>query len=80
MINRRFEIVKHIGKGRSEVFLCKDLDNNSMEVAVKFLAIDVEIEEILLFRIAAGNCKSEYKFNPVFIYHTIIICIVPSLF
>ena len=50
MINHRFEIVKHIGKGRSEVFLCKDLDNNSMEVAVKFLPIDVEIEEILLFR------------------------------
>lgn len=50
MINHRFEIVKHIGKGRSEVFLCKDLDNNRMEVAVKFLPIDVEIEEILLFR------------------------------
>jgi serine/threonine protein kinase len=50
MINQRFEILKHIGSGRSDVFLCKDLDNGSKEVAVKILPKDVDDEELLSFR------------------------------
>ncbi len=50
MINFRFEIVKQIGKGRSEVYLCKDLDFNGSEVAVKFLSPKAEREEIVAFR------------------------------
>ncbi len=50
MINQRFDIVKHIGKGRSDVFLCKDLDNSGKEVALKILPRDVDKEELILFR------------------------------
>jgi serine/threonine protein kinase len=50
MINYRFEILKQIGKGRSEVFLCKDIDLNGREVAVKFLPPNVNEEELKYFR------------------------------
>ena len=50
MINHRFEIISHIGKGRSEVFLCKDLETGGKEVAVKFLPRDVSDEELFSFR------------------------------
>jgi len=50
MINYRFEIIKQIGKGRSEVFLCKDMDLNGREVAVKFLPPNVNKEELQYFR------------------------------
>ncbi len=50
MINQRFDIVKHIGKGRSNVFLCKDLDSGSKEVAVKILPREVDKEELAFFR------------------------------
>ena len=50
MINLRFEIIKELGKGRSEVYLCKDLDFNNREVAIKFLPVDVSEEEIRSFR------------------------------
>jgi len=50
MINHRFEIIRQIGIGRSEVFLCKDFDNGSKEVAVKVLPRAVENEELLSFR------------------------------
>jgi len=50
MINCRFEILKQIGKGRSEVFLCKDVDLNGREVAVKFLPPNVSEEELKYFR------------------------------
>jgi serine/threonine protein kinase len=50
MINCRLEIVRQIGKGRSEVFLCKDTDLNGREVAVKFLPSDVSKEELKHFR------------------------------
>jgi len=50
MINCRFNILKQIGKGRSEVFLCKDIDLNGREVAVKFLPPNVNEEESKYFR------------------------------
>ncbi|MFC2094657.1 protein kinase [Bacteroidota bacterium] len=50
MINCRFEILKQIGKGRSEVFLCRDIDFYSREVAVKFLPPNVNEEELKYFR------------------------------
>jgi serine/threonine protein kinase len=50
MINCRFKILKQIGKGRSEVFLCKDIDFNGREVAVKFLPPNVNEEELKSFR------------------------------
>ena len=50
MINCRFELLKPIGKGRSEVFLCKDIDFNEREVAVKFLPPNVNEEEFKYFR------------------------------
>ena len=50
MINKRFEIVKEIGKGRSKVFLCKDYDFGHREVAVKFLPPNVDESEFSLFR------------------------------
>ena len=50
MINYRFEILKQIGKGRSEVFLCKDVDFGAAVVAVKFLPSDVSEEELRSFK------------------------------
>ncbi|MCH9028221.1 MAG: protein kinase [Bacteroidetes bacterium] len=50
MINYRFEILKQIGKGRSEVFLCKDVDFGAAVVAVKFLPPDVSEEELRSFK------------------------------
>lgn len=50
MINCRFELLKQIGKGRSEVFLCKDIDFYGREVAVKFLPPNVNEEELKYFR------------------------------
>lgn len=50
MINKRFEIIKEIGKGRSKVFLCKDYDFGNREVAVKFLPPNVDENELSLFR------------------------------
>ncbi|TDJ56875.1 MAG: serine/threonine protein kinase [Ignavibacteria bacterium] len=50
MINCRFEILKQIGKGRSEVFLCKDIDFDGREVAVKFLPPNANEEELKYFR------------------------------
>jgi serine/threonine-protein kinase len=50
MINCRFEILKQIGKGRSEVFLCKDINFNGREVAIKFLSPNVNEEELKYFR------------------------------
>jgi len=50
MINHRFEIIRQIGKGRSEVFLCKDFEISRKEVAVKFLPRDVDNNELSSFR------------------------------
>jgi serine/threonine protein kinase/tetratricopeptide (TPR) repeat protein len=50
LINFRFEIIKQIGKGRSEVYLCRDMDFNGKEVAVKFLSPDVNEDELKSFR------------------------------
>ena len=50
MINHRFEIIRQIGKGRSEVFLCKDFEISRKEVAVKFLPRNVDNNELLSFR------------------------------
>ncbi len=50
MINKRFEIIKEIGEGRSKVFLCKDYDSGNREVAVKFLSPNVDESELSLFR------------------------------
>lgn len=50
MINYRFEVLKQIGKGRSEVFLCKDVDFGAAVVAVKFLSPGVSEEELRSFK------------------------------
>ena len=47
MINKRYEIVKKIGQGRSVVYLCKDTDLMDAEIAIKVLssgASDIEKE------------------------------------
>ncbi|UCH65331.1 MAG: serine/threonine protein kinase, partial [Ignavibacterium sp.] len=75
MINQRFNIVKHIGKGRSDVFLCKDLDNSGKEVAVKFLPRGVDKEELMFFRneyfllqnLDHPNIIEEFEFGEVVI-------------
>jgi len=47
MINKRYEIVKKIGQGRSVVYLCKDTELMDAEIAIKVLssgASDIEKE------------------------------------
>ncbi len=37
MINERYLIKKKLGEGRSKVFLCNDIENNSEDIAIKIL-------------------------------------------
>ena len=50
MINERFKIKKLIGKGRSRVFLCDDVEFPGKEFAFKCLPADAGYKEILSFR------------------------------
>jgi serine/threonine protein kinase/tetratricopeptide (TPR) repeat protein len=50
MINRRYNIIKKIGQGRSSVFLCKDADYSDNEIAVKVLSSKAAEIEKAYFR------------------------------
>lgn len=46
MINTRFNIKKKLGKGRSTVYLCEDIDFPGKSLAIKVLDNDVPVEEV----------------------------------
>ncbi|MHB1686713.1 MAG: protein kinase domain-containing protein [Ignavibacteriaceae bacterium] len=50
MINERYLIKKKIGKGRSQVFLCRDVEFPEIEIAMKILPGDADPEEVKIFR------------------------------
>ncbi len=50
MINQRYRIKKQLGKGRSTVYLCVDLELPGTEIAIKILPVDVEPFEVQVFR------------------------------
>ncbi len=50
MINQRYKIIKKIGEGRSEVFLCEDVENSRIPFAIKILKPDAGKEEKISFR------------------------------
>ena len=50
MINQRYKIIKKIGEGRSNVFLCEDYENSNTNFAIKILKPDVSNEEKKNFR------------------------------
>ena len=50
MINQRYKIIKKIGEGRSNVFLCEDYENSNANFAIKILKPDVSNEEKKNFR------------------------------
>lgn len=49
MINERYLISEKLGQGRSNVFLCKDLQNGEKECAIKILPSNVTSEEKRVF-------------------------------
>ena len=50
MINERYLINKKIGTGRSQVFLCQDTEFPEINKVIKLLPVDVDPEEITIFR------------------------------
>lgn len=50
MINRRFAVIKKLGQGRSEIFLCKDLDFENRDIAFKVLPAGSSKEEKEIFK------------------------------
>ena len=50
MINQRYKIIKKIGTGRSDVFLCEDYENSRATFAIKILKPDVSEDEKENFR------------------------------
>jgi serine/threonine protein kinase len=49
MINQRYKIKELLGKGRSSVYLCGDIESPGKDIAIKILPANVEIEEEELF-------------------------------
>ncbi len=50
MINGRYSIVSKLGKGRSQVFLCRDNDFPETDIAIKILPKNAGNEEVRIFR------------------------------
>ncbi len=50
MINERYLINKKIGKGRSQVFLCQDIEFPEIKKVIKLLPVNADPEEIKIFR------------------------------
>ncbi|QQS36409.1 MAG: protein kinase [Ignavibacteriales bacterium] len=51
MINNRYEIISKLGRGRSTVYLCSDVENENRNVAVKILSgQDNDSKEVFGFR------------------------------
>ncbi len=50
MINDRYKIIKKLGEGRSQVFLCEDILRKETELAIKILPATVDNEEQKSFR------------------------------
>jgi serine/threonine protein kinase/tetratricopeptide (TPR) repeat protein len=50
MINERYKVKKKLGKGRSAVYLCEDIDRQNTEYAIKILPDKVAEEEKDFFR------------------------------
>jgi len=50
MINERYLIKNKIGKGRSQVFLCSDVEFPDIDLAIKILPIDSDEFETKIFR------------------------------
>ena len=50
MINRRFNIKKKLGEGRSKVFLCTDNENPEKDYAIKILPVEADENEVKVFR------------------------------
>ncbi len=49
MINTRYEIIKKLGKGRSKVYLCRDIDFPEKEYAIKILPPGIDARERDMF-------------------------------
>jgi serine/threonine protein kinase len=49
MINQRYKIKELLGKGRSAVYLCEDIESPGKDIAIKILPANVEIAEEELF-------------------------------
>lgn len=50
MINQRYILKKKLGVGRSQVFLCTDVEYPGNDIAIKILSPDSDIEEHNIFR------------------------------
>lgn len=50
MINGRYSIISKLGKGRSQVFLCRDNDFPETDIAIKILPKNAGNEEVRIFR------------------------------
>ncbi len=50
MVNEKYIIKKQLGKGRSTVFLCEDIDFPGQEIAIKILSPDANAEEVKTFK------------------------------
>ena len=50
MINDRFEIIKKLGSGRSQVFLCVNRGNSNKEIAIKVLSNFGDADDLKSFR------------------------------
>ncbi|NWF89969.1 MAG: serine/threonine-protein kinase [Ignavibacteriaceae bacterium] len=54
MINRRFRLIKVLGRGRSIVYLCEDIESANKKIALKVLSKNATLEE-------QGIFKKEYE-------------------
>lgn len=50
MINQRYVLKKELGRGRSRVFLCNDLEFPEIDIALKVLSKDAGENERNIFR------------------------------
>lgn len=50
MINRRYKILERTGIGRSEIFLCRDTENQNQKCVLKILPSSADIKETNSFR------------------------------
>ncbi len=50
MVNEKYLIKKQLGKGRSTVFLCEDIDFPGKDIAIKILSPDANSEEVKIFQ------------------------------
>jgi serine/threonine protein kinase len=75
LINKRYEIIKKLGEGRSSVYLCRDIEFPEKEIGIKILPAKADEKErstflkelFILQKLEHPNIIKPYEFGAVFL-------------